>query len=456
MTVTKRAAICHTACIVLAAVCFGVSDARAGGSAETFGHDVRSQGKGNAVVADDTATAAAFVNPAALARLKRPTLLVGMQLSMPHLTVTLENERPGGDRLAPAVVAPVAGLNVAFATPLSLFVDDRIFIGISAFFPSVVLVRARAWDPARPYFYRYDSSTDYYEAFLSVGVRLFDWAALGAGLRLGAGQGGATNVSMDPVRGRFTRQELDTNQHSVVHPIVGLLLGPIGVDAVRGRIGFAFREKSTFVVALPAELAIDGLDTSLLLELLNFANFCPRTWTVGTTVQLFDVLDVSADVQYAQWSEAPPPFLQVQNTIAGDGLDRLGLGGSLDAPAEGQNRVVSPGFVDTVNVRVGIEGRLFDDALLLRTGYQWRPTPVPDQTSGTNIVDNTAHIVSAGATTRFLLPMMAKQPFFLDAAYQAQILAPRATAKASARDPIGSWTSSGVVHLTSLAIRYAW
>jgi long-subunit fatty acid transport protein len=258
------------------------------------------------------------------------------------------------------------------------------------------------------------------------------------------------------VRGRFTKQELDTKQFSVMSPLAGVLFGPIGPPEVKGRLGFVVRDRSSFDVTLPATLTISGVDVGLILDIVTLTNFSPRTWTMGATVDVLEAVSLSVDLQYAQWAEAPSPFLRVSNDISGEGLDRLGLGDALDAPAEGQERVDSPGFVDTVNVRVGVEGSLLDGLLLLRGGYGYRPTPVPDQTSGTNIVDNTAHIVSVGAGLKVNLPVVADKPFQLNASYQAQILQERVTEKASSRDEVGGWTSSGVVSNIGLDLRYVW
>ncbi len=434
----------------------GSSSVRANGAAETYGHDVASQGKAQAVVADDSGAAAAFVNPAALARLKGPALHLGYQLAVPVVAVDLARPLPDGDPLAPANPAPVSGIHIGFGTPLSLVVDDRVYVGFTAYVPSVALVRGRAYDPARPAFYIYDASTEHYELFASVGVRIVDGFTVGAGARLGAGQGGDTTLVLDPVRGRFTRQEIDTSQFSVASPLVGVLIGPLGPDEVKGRLGFVVRDKSSFDVTLPAALTIGGLDVGLLLDIVTLSNFSPRTWTGGLTVEVLDTVNFSFDLQLAQWSEAPSPFLRVTNDISGAGLERLGLGDALDAPAAGQDRIVSPGFVDTINLRAGLEGKLLDGLLLVRAGYAWRPTPVPDQTSGTNIVDNSAHVVAAGAGVVFDLPFVAQKPFQLNASYQAQILQPRSTEKASSRDPVGSWESSGVVHNVGLDLRYFW
>lgn len=433
-----------------------VTSAHANGAAETYGHDVASQGKAQAVVADDSGAAAAFVNPAALARLQGPALHLGFQLAVPVVSVELDQPLDADDPLTPANPAPVAGIHVGFGTPLSLIVDDRVYVGFTAYIPSAALVRGRAYDPARPAYYIYDASTEHYELFAGLGVRIVDGLTIGVGARLGAGQGGDTTLVLDPVRGRFTRQEIDTSQFSVASPIGGVLIGPLGPPEVKGRLAFVVRDRSSFDVTLPAALTISGLDVGLLLDLVTLSNFSPRTWTGGLTVEVLDTVNFSTDLQLAQWSEAPSPFLKVSNDISGEGLERLGLGDALDAPAEGQERVVSPGFVDTINVRAGVEGKLFDGLLVLRGGYAWRPTPVPDQTSGTNIVDNSAHVVAAGAGITFALPLVADKPFQLNGSYQAQILQPRVAEKASSRDPVGNWTSSGAVHNVGLDLRYFW
>ncbi len=440
--------------VVVAAVLSG--GAWANGAAETYGHDVRSQGKGNAVVADDSGAAAPFVNPAALARLRSPSFHAAFSLAIPTLGVALDNERDADDPLAPVNPSPVAGITLGLAGPLDLIVDDRVYIGITAYLPSVVLIRGRAFDPARPSFYLYDASTEHYEIFGGVGVRLTDWASVGFGTRFGAGQGGEAVLVLDPVRGRFTTQTLDTSQYSVMSPIGGLLIGPIGLPEIKGRLALVVREKSSFDVTLPASLTVSGLDVGLVLDLVTLSNFSPRTWTSGLTVEVLDQLNFAVDLEYAQWSEAPSPFLHVTNDVSGAGLDRLGLGDALDAPAKGQDRVLSPGFVDTLNLRAGVEGKLLDGLLRLRAGYGYRPTPVPDQTSGTNIIDNTAHVVSVGAGVVFLLPAVADKPFQVNGSYQAQVLQPRVTEKASSRDEIGGWTSSGVVSNVGVDLRYDW
>jgi long-subunit fatty acid transport protein len=431
------------------------SSTLAAGSSELYGHDAVSMGRAGAIVADDSGPAAAFVNPAALSRLRGPALHSGFQLALPALAIGTDRALAADDPLRPAIPAPVAGFAVGFGTPLELIVKDRVAVGLTAYLPSVALVRARAYDPARPSWYVYDSATEHYELFASASLRIIDGVALGVGARLGAGQGGSATLVLDPVRSRFTRQELDTSQFAVNSLIAGLLLGPWGLDDVKVRGGFVMRDRSSFDVNLPASLTIGGLDVGLVLDLVTLSNFSPRTWTGGLQVDLFQKHKLAVDVQYAQWSEAPSPFLRVSNDIDGEGLERLGFGDALDAPGPGQERVVSPGFVDTINVRVGGEGEVID-GVVVRGGYAWRPTPVPDQTSGSNIVDNSAHTLAVGGGVRADLPLVAERPFWFNLSYQAIVMQPRRAEKSSSRDAVGSWTSSGAVHHIALELRYFW
>jgi len=441
--------------VVIAALIASAPSALAAGSGETYGHDTVSLGRAGAIVADDSGPTAAFNNPAALTRVRGPEFHSGFQLALPSLTIETDRTFAADDPLRPAIPAPVAGFALGFVVPLDLIVKDRVFVGFTAYLPSVALVRARAYDPARPSFYVYDSATEHYELFASAGVKLVDWLALGVGSRLGAGQGGTARLVLDPVRGRFTRQELDTSQFSVMSLVGGVLVGPIGFDEVKFRGAFVVRDRSSFDVDLPASLTLGGLDVGLVLDLVTLSNFSPRVWTTGVQIDVLERVELAVDVQYAQWSEAPSPFLRVSNDISGDGLERLGFAEALDAPGPGQERVTSPGFVDTLNVRVAVEGEVAD-GLALRGGYGFRPTPVPDQTSATNIVDNTSHTFGLGAGVEAYLPGVAERPFSFNASYQAVVMGPRRAEKTSSLDAIGPWTSSGVVHHISLDVRYAW
>jgi hypothetical protein len=162
------------------------------------------------------------------------------------------------------------------------------------------------------------------------------------------------------------------------------------------------------------------------------------------------------DVQYAMWSEAPPPFVAMRVNLDGDALRQLGLEDALDVPSPSQDRIPkTAGFVDTVNVRAGVEASLLDDVLALRAGYQLRPTMVPDQTSGTNIIDCTAHILGLGGAVKVPATWMGlERPVIAEVGYQAQLFQPRTTKKRDPTDPVGDWRATGIVNHLQVGLRY--
>jgi hypothetical protein len=432
------------------------STTRASGSFELYGPDPRSVAMANASAADDQGVALAHTNPASPASSRQARFFAGEMLSAPALSVELDSPRARGDRLAPAIAAPVLGVTLGFVLPVDLVLKDRLAVAATAFFPTAVLIRARADDPARPFFLLYDSATERYDVSVALALRVVDGLAVGAGGRLAAGQTGAVTLAVDPSRRRLTDQTADLFQYAKFAPTVGVRAGPLDLDAVRGSLGLVYREPTSFDIGLPAGLALEGLDVEALLDLQIIANYAPRTLTAGVEIEILRQLRLLVDAQAAFWSQAPSPHAATRVDLGGDGLDGLGLEDGLDAPADDQERVVPPGFSDVVVLRVGVEWRGLNDVLALRAGYQLRPTPVPDQTSGTNIADARTHVIAAGAGLRALFPAIADGPFDVDLGWQAHLLEPRRTEKDDARDPVGPWTASGVVHVLAIGAAYRW
>lgn len=426
----------------------------ANGAFETYGADARSRGMAHADVALPD-IAAAHTNPAALGlAASELAIAVSYSLDVPALEIALGAGRAVDDPLAPARPPAVSALNLAATQPIDLVGEDRLFVGAAAYFPTSVLVRARAFDPARPFFAMYDSATEHYDVSVGAGLRLVDWLHLGAGLRLAAGQRGDVQLAVDPVRGRLVQQSMDTFQYPTTAPMAGIVVGPLGVDDVaRVSVGAVWREPIAFDVALPATLIIEGADIDAVLDVLVLANYQPRSLTTGAALWAARGVLVDVEAQWAMWSAAPPPMLVTRVDLGGDGLEALGLDATLDAPADGQERVRSPGYVDTVVWRVGVEWQALVP-LVLRAGYQYRPTPVPDQASGTNIVDANAHVLALGAGVTMRLPHVFNQPITAEVGYQAQLLEERTATKANPQDEIGDWVARGVVHALALGWTY--
>lgn len=442
--------------LTAALMLLGGHAARASGALETYGPNARARSLANAMVAMDD-VAAAHTNPAALARVGRtPMLEVGTGVETPALDVVLDKPRASGDPLAPSAPPTTSGVLGAFLLPVNAVVRDRLVVGAAFYLIPQTLIRARLHDPQRPWFHAYDSATEHVDASVGLGVRITDWLFLGAGARLAGSELGELGLSVDLVRGRITRQTLDAVVVPATPLTAGLLVGPVGVPGIlRGSLGVVYREPVTFRVAFPAALQVEGagIDGQLLVDIAT-AN-APRSLTAGLSLEVLDRLTVNAEVQGAQWSTTPPPFMRVEVDLGGSGLDAVGLADGLDAPAPRQERVVAPGFVDTLAWRLGAELRVVPDLLVVRGGYQFRPSPVPDQSTGTNILDSNAHVFGAGAGIALEVPWLMARPVWFHAAYQAQVLEERQARKASPLDDVGGWTMGGSVHALSASGTFA-
>jgi long-subunit fatty acid transport protein len=278
---------------------------------------------------------------------------------------------------------------------------------------------------------------------------------MGFGARIGATQIGSVDLSVDPLRNRFTSQSIVARQSPNAAVTAGIRGGPFSVgDVLRATVGVAFQEALSLPMAFVANVALEGLDSSVTFPIAVVANYAPRTFSAGLGLLVLQRVELEAEVQYAVWSAAPTPYMAVQTIISGRGASSLGLVGALDAPGPGQSRIAPAGFKDTLQLRVGAETSFWDERLRVRGGYSYRPSPVPDQTSGTNLADATAHIVAFGAGYILSLDAILPRPVQLDVAWQSQVFEPRRADKERQEDPTGSWVFKGSVGELSVGATY--
>lgn len=432
--------------------------AHAAGPYDVFGVDPRSQAMGNAMTASASGYGALHYNPAAITLVDGVDAGFHFQLSLPQLNVQLD--RPPDDELyQPQLPPPYAAMSGGAVFPIGGIFKNIAYLGTSIFMPASALAHFRAVDPATPFFYQYDTYTDHFEVEAALALKLMPWLSVAAGVRAAAAQTAEFRLRMDILRRQITEQQMNAVQVPVVRPTAGVLVGPFGTDTFRMKLGAAVREEYFMTVSAPATFVIDGLDVQLDAPLLAVSNYSPRSFNAGLQMALGGLagseVEISADLLFAQWSLAPTPFLQASSQVSGQTVEDLGFSGALDTPAEGDpGRAVPPGFQDTLSFRFGTEVFFLKRQVAVRAGYAYRPTPVPDQTSGSNIVDNTAHVVSVGAGVQ--MPDIFEKPLFFDFAWQSQILQTRRTEKEDVDDPVGPWTSNGAVHAMTMGFRYVW
>jgi long-chain fatty acid transport protein len=172
-------------------------------------------------------------------------------------------------------------------------------------------------------------------------------------------------------------------------PIVGVQVQPVSWL----RVGVTYRGKFYAETVGSQDILLRFMDfsgrTSLALQTavladIHYIHFWnPNQVSGGLALFPTEALRVGVDLTWADWS---------------DYVDSMW-------------NVPAIRYTDTFTPRLGVEYRL-ESGILLRGGYYFQPTPVPEQTQASNYLDNDKHVVSVGAGYTFprlpLLPIWKK------------------------------------------------
>ncbi len=212
----------------------------------------------------------------------------------------------------------------------------------------------------------------------------------------------------------------------------------LAVDATeRLRFAGSYRGASDVGLTLPSSVDLGPLAFDLALSALSF--YRPPTWTLAGA---WHEAAFSADVEasYLQWSQMPDPALFATFSPSTPLLPDL---------ASQQSGVA---FHDTVVVRAGGSVALGGPATLF-AGYQYAPTPVPDQTGPSNLLDCDRHEIAAGLSIDFADPTeLSSGPASVIFAGQYHLLVTREAVKQSPLDLYGDGVYGGSLWLASVSL----
>jgi len=361
---------------------------------ETLGIGARPQGMGSAftAVADDLF--AIYYNPAGLSQLERHAITVGYLYSNPTLHASSQ-ESPDfyAKTLIPyhlecPYVALGFNLDKTFKGRTPLHMRIGILNAIPDNFKSVY----RAWDP-EPGTPRWIHFGDYWDRVHLLGAISFQlekvpWVAVGVGFRfIISGKNylvdrygvPVLHLILEDLRGNVRPDgNIDMDVDTRLTPTAGLMLFPTD----RLRLGYSFRNALSLPldpITAYAYASFGETDLGLRITLnLNFeAYYMPQEHNWGISYRFLKDANllVSADLAWYRWSAYEP----------------LARG------------VPAPPWQDTLLPRFGIEYKPIQD-LALRFGYNFEPSPIPEQTAESNDLDNDKHNFSLGAGYTFRDP----------------------------------------------------
>lgn len=369
-------------CVLMAlAACLAARAAHAGDPASTFSIHARPAALGGAAMALDEPTSAPFHNPAAAGPGSGLSIKVGYLFSHPELDYN-------GTR---ADVQGVRGLSLAARIPLL----DRMVggkrlqaaLGLGLFIPNRWIARIYLVEPSRPSFVMWEGAVNRMVAAAVLALALDDFVSLGVGASLLADGAGGARLDLG-FEGSQTRTDarVDLDLRLRAAPVLGIMIRPFPWLTMAG--GWSGELGMDLDLRVHADIDAPGLESDTVVSIRGTNDYTPPTAWAAVAVRPVRWLDILLQATYVMWRRANPFFTDLRMLID-MGADPSILGQIVPASKLRDRWVIAAGIEARVEVLSGCE-------LALRGGYQWRPTPLPDQTGWTSWVDSDVHLWSTG------------------------------------------------------------
>ncbi|MCC6525514.1 MAG: outer membrane protein transport protein [Polyangiaceae bacterium] len=330
------------------------------GSGAALGEEARGAALAGAVTARPGEASSVADNPGALADVERGIF---------HFTfhagaLGLGFQRTGEERLD--LGRTLAGFGGAVAARLPGPEWLRAFrVGLAVNVPASHALRLEA--PSRldePSFALYGSRAERTAVAGTLAVKLFDRIGVGIGVALTPSLYTPTLVRYVPGRGT-PAENVVVDLERQLHIGLAAMFGVKTELADEVSLGFAYRQEMVTRAFGPNDTQAGTL---VVNDDIDFHDFlAPDELATGVAVTPDPMVTVSLDAVLARWSR--------YRTI--------------------HDATPRPGLSDVVNVRAGAEIFALPE-LAVRFGYGFEPTPVPEQTGATNLLDASRHVWSAG------------------------------------------------------------
>ena len=360
-----------------------------------------SMGSAYTAVADDVYSA--YYNPAGLAQLDKHELSLSYMYSSPSLKMH-GGPGPAQFRGPDNLHAPIIGLaiNIDEAFEENLPVHSRFGLILSSADNFQSVYRIYDPNPSVPHWYRYRDYLDrlHLVGGLSLQPDKWKWISFGLGFRfIISGRTNLLNRNATPGLGinlgypKAETANLDLDVDSEIAPIAGILIKPLD----KLKLGYSFRGTLELNIdPVYAEIVTHSLPHSNLIDIPLTTNitynayYMPQQHNFGASYQWTPKLLTAFDLSWFKWSSYRNPY----------------RGGP------------TPKWDDVVIPRIGVEYKL-TDALAVRAGYFFEPSPVPNQYAASNYLDTDRHVFSWGFGYIFNDPTgTVKVPIILDLAMQ--------------------------------------
>lgn len=456
-----------TTCRVLAACIALTLGPRAHASGpDYFGIGGKWQGMGGggvAVVDDGTAS---MLNPAGLARIRRPLAGIAVQSAHPNFAevpelwwdtnrdgVVDENDPPLQYSADPRSVT-------SLQIHLGRHVGGKFGLGLTAHVPFDTLVRFKTFEPSLPNYPLWDNRLERFALAAGVGGEIAPGIAVGAGVDalaaarltvlltadvgISGGSTGTTTTGGNGIDNLVTEAVIDL--HEIDFQIVPAFAPVVGVQWDVGELvpplhGLVLGAAYHGEVGLPIDLELDlqanvdlqdfgSLDpfvTSIVADatLLLFDHYVPRSVKLGLAWRRSDTFTVYGDFRWTDWSRMRLNIAQLTEASLTSPL--IGLD---DAIVDGNQYIVD--LRSTWGYRQGVDLQLPEWTLdsdwryvrlRVRGGFGIEPSPLRGQTVDTSMLDAGRTWFTLGTGVETWDPLeLTDGPLALDVFFQYHVL----------------------------------
>jgi hypothetical protein len=416
---------------------------------DTFGDGARGTAMGNSLVALSTTYDAVYYNPANVLARESNHFGIGLTGLVPKLRI--DRVGPSDDALSYKLPQPNLGLQLGISVPLGGVFENKLGLAVVLFHPLLRVTRVESIDPSVPYFYRFQSLPNKLILSGAIAGKPWPWLRLGVGTQVLAELGGRITAGVSLSEHRVLSRTVDIDINAVAAPTAGMNIGPFhGLS-----LGLTWRGPLELRYRIP--MTVDVQEIGILNFLADGVSlYTPGQIALGLAWQSAPGKDmgwsVELGVTWEQWSKAPPAGALFELHLDDSHL------AAEDKPAE---EFVSSTLTpipleaqDTLTPRVGLEYRPHTN-WAFRTGYFWRPTPLPLPVYEANTLDAPAHVVSLGVGYMFKDPTeIRKGPLVVDLSIQGTFLHNRTVTKVAGYAPEGVYRGSGTLWNFALDLRH--
>ena len=388
---------------------------------DELGFGAAATGMANARGAISGGVEAIHTNPAGLVDIESAETLVGWGYAHERLSI---NEQDAG-------VLDAHGTSFGLALPIRIQ-TVKLAAGIATYLPDQFLARLQFNPIAEPHYVRFQSQAHRVVLEPAVAIELGP-VAIGVGASLLAdAKSKRIDLDVGVVGGEKQGDaRIDISLPIRIAPLVGIRYR--ATPALT--LGAMFRGQLAVDLALDIRTDVDvpnvvSGDADVTLRSTSY--FTPLKLALAAAYRLRDDLAITAELSYERYSALGSGVPDLRVLLALDIMPTIVT--SMQPPA---------GFRDIVTPRLGAEWQR--EALRLRTGIAYLPSPVPAQTGITSFADGDRLLATAGIGLRIEPGATWRRPIDLDLAIAWQHVENVLTKKDQTLQPGGAFTSGGQI-----------